>query len=187
MLSILHRAKTARIERTEEEALTGLFPAPSMVGEFPEHVTDNNAEPTSPPSVRATAQPVAHRHGEVLESPAEQTERIGTDSTRAMINAYEMAARDVEQAGQSAVQIAADMKREAQQLAKELRASGKKISERLQEFAIVAKKVSTAMRGTHADTLHGVITTKLPEPDEEGSRDPSGDGNAAPTKTPESV
>jgi glucoamylase len=41
--------------------------------------------------------------------------------------------------------------KEAQQLAAGLRANGKKMSEHLQEFAMLAKKVSTAMRDTRAE------------------------------------
>ncbi len=42
---------------------------------------------------------------------------------------------------------------EAKQLATELRANGRKISEHLREFAVLAKKVSTAMRDTRAEVL----------------------------------
>jgi hypothetical protein len=42
---------------------------------------------------------------------------------------------------------------EARQLAKELRDNGNKISERLREFSMLAKRVSTAMRDTRAEVL----------------------------------
>jgi hypothetical protein len=48
--------------------------------------------------------------------------------------------------------------KEAQQLAAELRANGKKMSEHLQEFAALARKVSTAMRDTRADVLNAPET-----------------------------
>ena len=43
---------------------------------------------------------------------------------------------------------------EAQQLATELRANGQKISEHLKDFALLANKVSTAMRNTRAEVLN---------------------------------
>ena len=50
--------------------------------------------------------------------------------------------------------IAADILKEAQQLATELRESGKKMGEHLKEFAKLAGKVSTAMRNTRAEVLN---------------------------------
>jgi hypothetical protein len=52
------------------------------------------------------------------------------------------------------VDIAADILKEAQQLATELRANGKKMGEHLKEFATLANKVSTAMRNTRAEVLN---------------------------------
>ena len=63
-------------------------------------------------------------------------------------------ANEIEQTGQAAVEIAAEIMKEAQQLAAVLRANGKKMSEHLQEFAVVAKKVSTAMRDTRSGVLN---------------------------------
>ncbi len=66
----------------------------------------------------------------------------------------ETTAKDIEAAGQAAVDIAADIMEEARQLATELRANGKKMSERLKEFATLANRVSTAMRNTRAEVLN---------------------------------
>jgi hypothetical protein len=55
--------------------------------------------------------------------------------------------------GQAAVEIAAEIMKEAQQLAAGLRANGRKMSEHLQEFGVLANKVSTAMRDTRAEVL----------------------------------
>jgi putative cell wall-binding protein len=85
---------------------------------------------------------------------AERIDKIGNMSALAIGEASEMTARDIEEAGQAAVDIAADIMKEAQQLAAELRANGKKMSEHLREFAVLAKRVSIAMRDTQADVLN---------------------------------
>jgi uncharacterized protein YgbK (DUF1537 family) len=85
---------------------------------------------------------------------AERIDKIGNMSALAIGEASEMTARDIEEAGQAAVDIAADIMKEAQQLAAELRANGKKMSEHLREFTVLAKRVSTAMRDTQADVLN---------------------------------
>jgi uncharacterized protein YgbK (DUF1537 family) len=85
---------------------------------------------------------------------AERIDKIGNISALAIGEASEMTARDIEEAGQAAVDIAADIMKEAQQLAAELRASGQKMSEHLREFAVLAKRVSTAMRDTQVDVLN---------------------------------
>jgi hypothetical protein len=50
--------------------------------------------------------------------------------------------------------IANDIMTEAQQLATDLRANGKKMSEHLKEFARLTEKVSAAMRNTRAEVLN---------------------------------
>jgi len=85
---------------------------------------------------------------------AERIQKIGSMSALAIIEASETTAKDIEEAAQAAVDIAADIMEEAQQLATELRANGKKMSEHLREFAVLARKVSTAMRETRADLLY---------------------------------
>jgi len=93
--------------------------------------------------------------GEMPEiTAAEPIDKIGNMSALAIVEASEVTAKDIEQAGQAAVDIAAEIMAEAQQLATELRNNGKKISEHLQEFAVVAKKVSTAMRDTRSGVLN---------------------------------
>ncbi len=93
--------------------------------------------------------------GEVPEITAAQgIDRIGNMSALVIMEASETTAKDIEAAGQAAVDIAADIMKEAQQLATELRESGKKMSEHLREFAVLARKVSTAMRDTRADVLN---------------------------------
>jgi hypothetical protein len=74
-------------------------------------------------------------------------------SALAIAEASETTASDIEQAGQAAVEIAAAIMKEAQQLAAGLRANGRKMSEHLQEFAVLARKVSTAMRDTRPEGL----------------------------------
>src|SRR5712691_3400763 len=97
----------------------------------------------------------AHGGSEVLEiTAAERIDKIGNMSALVIIEASETTAKDIEAAGQAAVDIAADIMKEAQQLATELRESGKKMSEHLREFAVLARKVSTAMRDTRADVLN---------------------------------
>ncbi len=94
----------------------------------------------------------ANGDGEVPEITA--AERIRSMSALAIIEASETTAKDIEEAAQAAVDIAADIMEEAQQLATELRANGKKMSEHLREFAVLVRKVSTAMRDTRADVLN---------------------------------
>jgi hypothetical protein len=62
---------------------------------------------------------------------AERIDKIGNISALAIGEASEMTARDIEEAGQAAVDIAAEIMKEAQQLAAELRPSGQKMSEHL--------------------------------------------------------
>jgi vacuolar-type H+-ATPase subunit H len=104
----------------------------------------------------------ANGGGEVTEiTAAERIDKIGNMSALAIIEASETTAKDIEEAGQAAVDIAADIMKEAQQLATELRENGKKMSEHLREFAVLARKVSTAMRDTRAEVLNPSET--LPE------------------------
>src|SRR5713226_8293751 len=94
------------------------------------------------------------KDGETPEiTAAERIDKIGNMSALAIVEASEMTAKDIEEAGQAAVDIAAEIMAEAQQLAGELRANGSKISEHLREFAMLAKRVSTAMRDTRAEVL----------------------------------
>ena len=86
----------------------------------------------------------------------ERIDKIGNMSALAIIEACETTANDIEEAGQAAVDVAADLMKQAQQLATELRANGSKISEHLREFAALAKSVSTAMR----DTRNGVLKAR---------------------------
>jgi cell division septum initiation protein DivIVA len=85
----------------------------------------------------------------------ERIDKIGNFSALAIIEASETTAKDIEEAAQAVVGTANDIMSEAQQLAAEVRANGKKMSEHLKEFARLAEKVSTAMRNTRAEVLHG--------------------------------
>jgi hypothetical protein len=96
----------------------------------------------------------ANNGGEVKEiTAAESINKIGNMSALALMEASETIAKDIEDAGQTAVNIANDIMVEAQQLAAELRANGKKMSEHLKEFAALANKVSTAMRNTRVEVF----------------------------------
>jgi hypothetical protein len=85
---------------------------------------------------------------------AQRIDQIGTMSALAIVEASETTAKDILAAGQAAVDLAADIMKEAEQLAAELRVSGRKISDYLREFAALAKNVSTAMRDTRSEVLH---------------------------------
>src|SRR5260370_33107943 len=77
----------------------------------------------------------AHGGSEVLEiTAAERIDKIGNMSALVIIEASETTAKDIEAAAQAAVDIAADIMKEAQQLASEVRASGYKIGEALRDF-----------------------------------------------------
>ena len=84
----------------------------------------------------------------------ERIDAIGNMSSRAITEASETTANDIEQAGQAAVEIAANIMKEAQELAAALRENGKKMGEHLREFGVLARKVSTAMRNTRAEVLN---------------------------------
>jgi len=85
---------------------------------------------------------------------ADRIDRIGNMSALAIVEASETTAKDITRAAQAAVDVAAELMREAERLATELRTSGQKISEHLRDFAILAKKVSTAMRDTRTEVLN---------------------------------
>jgi len=93
----------------------------------------------------------------------ERINKIGNMSALAIGEACETTAKDVRAAAQAAVDVAAELMKEADQLATDLRGNGKKISEHLREFAVLATKVSTAMRNTRADVLTSAEdkTTKI--------------------------
>jgi hypothetical protein len=104
----------------------------------------------------------AAHNGELPNTTAaDRIERIGNVSARAITEACETTARDIEQAGKSAVNIAAEIMREAEDLSRGLRDNGKRISEHLQEFALLARRVSTTMRDTRAEVLNPVVDRKL--------------------------
>jgi vacuolar-type H+-ATPase subunit H len=93
--------------------------------------------------------------GAVAEITAGQgIDTIGNLTALAVVEASERTAKDIEEAAQAAVSISNDIMAEAQQLAAELRANGKRMGEHLREFAILANKVSTAMRNTRAEVLN---------------------------------
>src|SRR6266542_952397 len=96
---------------------------------------------------------------------AERIDKIGSMSALAIMEASETTAKDIEQAAQAAVDIAADIMREARQLATELRANGEKMGEHLKEFATLANKVSTAMRNTRAEVLNPSEISERPSQD----------------------
>jgi hypothetical protein len=84
----------------------------------------------------------------------ERIDKIGNLTSLAVLEASERTAEDIEVAGQAALNIANDIMTEAQQLATDLRANGKKMSEHLKEFARLTEKVSAAMRNTRAEVLN---------------------------------
>jgi hypothetical protein len=106
-------------------------------------------------ALRDFAGNVANGGGEVPDiTAAKRIDKIGDISALAIMEASETTAKDIEAAAQAAVDIAADIMEEARQLATELRANGKKMSEHLKEFAALANRVSTAMRNTRAEVLN---------------------------------
>src|SRR5262245_2327233 len=80
----------------------------------------------------------------------EPIDKIGEMSASAIAEICETTASEIDQTGQAVVEIAPEIMKEAERLAADLRASGRKLSKHLQEFAMLAKKVSTAMRDTRA-------------------------------------
>src|SRR6266536_4432248 len=92
----------------------------------------------------------------------DRIDKIGKMSALAIVEASETTAKDIKAAAQAAVDVAAEIMNEAEQLATELRTNGEKISQHLREFATLAKKVSTAMRDTRAEVLNSVEDNTLP-------------------------
>ena len=82
---------------------------------------------------------------------ADRIEKIGDASARAILEACESTARDIEETGQLAVEIAAAIMSEAKEIASGLRSKGDRMSEHLKEFAQLAKKVSITMRDTREE------------------------------------
>jgi hypothetical protein len=106
-------------------------------------------------ALRNFAGPGASVTGSESEITAgERIDKIGNLSALAIIEASEATAKDIEEAGQAAMNIASDIMAEAEQLAADLRANGNKMSEHLKEFARLTEKVSTAMRNTRAEVLN---------------------------------
>jgi hypothetical protein len=144
MGSVPHPRNFEQVERGVEAALNNFFATPANVAALrQEHSAVNDDAP------KITA--------------GERIEKIGTFSARGIAEACETVAKDIEQAGQAAVDIAADIMREAQELAIGVRSSGKKISEHLQDFAMLAKKVSSTMRDTRAEVLNPAPARESPE------------------------
>jgi hypothetical protein len=105
----------------------------------------------SPRSSAASKRPCAFcccERGWLPITADEGIDAIGSTSFRAILEVSETTANDIEQAGQAAVEIAAELLKEAQELAAQLRETGNKMGAHLQEFATLARKVSTAMRNT---------------------------------------
>jgi hypothetical protein len=92
----------------------------------------------------------------------ERVNKIGDMSALAIVEASETTAKDIKAAAQAAVDVAAEIMNEAEQLATEVRKNGRKIGEHLREFATVATKVSTAMRDTRAEVLSTAEEKALP-------------------------
>jgi hypothetical protein len=85
----------------------------------------------------------AHKPGNGERPPitaGERIDAIGTMSSRAIIEASETTANDIQQAGEAAVENAAELLKEAQELAARPRETGKKMGEHHQEFATLARK-----------------------------------------------
>jgi len=90
--------------------------------------------------------------GEIMAG--DRIDKIGNLTALAIVETSDRTAKDIEEVAQAAVSIADDIMAEAQQLATELRANGKRISEHLKDFALLANKVSTAMRNTRSEVLN---------------------------------
>jgi hypothetical protein len=115
----------------------------------------NEVERSLEEALRNFAGPGASVTGSESEITAgERIDKIGNLSALAIIEASEATAKDIEEAGQAAMNIASDIMAEAEQLAADLRANGNKMSEHLKEFARLTEKVSTAMRNTRAEVLN---------------------------------
>ena len=176
MASVADPGNSAKVDSVIQQALRNwLSGPPPMPRALPQRGMDNGAKLPGP-AISVMTEDDANNNRELPAMlPSERIERVGTVSGRAVIEASETVAKDIEQAGQSAMEVAVDMMREAEELAKDLRSSGKRMSALLQEFALLSKKVSTAMRCTHIAMLNDVMTTRLPETEEERSPEPGRD------------
>ncbi len=84
----------------------------------------------------------------------ERIDKIGNMSALAIIEACETTAKDIEEAGQAAVDIAAEIMNEARQLAGELRANGSKRAP--------AGVCHARQKGEYRDARHPSRSVELP-------------------------
>jgi hypothetical protein len=144
MVEASNRRNLEEIRRTVEASLRsmgdGADRAPLAPTESGAHAEDN--------ATRSSG-----NNGEQPNAPAdfiaaERIEKIGNASARAITEACETTATDIEKTGQLAVDVAAAIMKEANELAAGLRDKGDRMSEHLKEFAQLAKRVSITMRET---------------------------------------
>jgi hypothetical protein len=150
MVDGTNRRNLEDIKRTVEASLRAYGDAregADRVSLVPTESAPDNAEQQAPNS-HGESNHKQQTNGAERFVAADRIEKIGDASARAIMEACETTARDIEQTGQLAVDIAAAIMHEAKELAAGLRAKGDRMGEHLKEFAHLAKKVSMSMRDT---------------------------------------
>jgi hypothetical protein len=166
MMGTNGRPNLEEIRRNVEDALRS-FDAGTVLEERPppDAAECGSGDAVAPPE--ATFQPLGASGPEQGDgtAAADRIQKIGNVSAMAVMEASEITASDIEQTGQIAVDLAAEIMKEAKELASGLRANGAKMSEHLQEFAVLAKKVSTIMRDAREEVLNPPGLQDLSKPE----------------------
>ena len=154
MAEMSHRRSLEEIRRTVEQSLHSFDEGEAGMDErtpVREYLPSSMADPEG--REFRPGDPKQESHRPTGGAVAERIEKIGEVSALAIMEACETTATDIEQTGQAAVDLAAEIMDDAKELAAGLRAKGTKMSEHLKEFAQLAKKVSITMRDTRQEVM----------------------------------
>ena|SRR5947208_1542346 len=145
MVEASNRRSLEEIRRTVEASLRGGDKVPLAPGEQ-EGIQTEEQTAFTPKNEQPS--------GSTDFVAADRIEKIGNASARAIMEACETTATDIEQTGQLAVDVATAIMKEAKELAEGLREKGDRMSEHLKEFAQLAKRVSVTMRETRNEVAN---------------------------------
>jgi hypothetical protein len=155
MVDEASRRSLEEIRRTVEASLQPSGNGGSRIETVPldpsEHVTDPAERVRRQQNVSGTSADEPNGSGNF--AAAERIEKIGHASARAIMEACETTASDIERTAQLAVDAAATIMKEATELAGGLRAKGDQMVEHLKEFADLAKRVSITMRDARNEVI----------------------------------
>lgn len=104
----------------------------------------------------------------VTPDPAQGHRQVGNLSAEALQQSIEATADDVTAAGRAVVEVAADIMREATEIADGIRRCGAAFAQHVMEFATLAQQVSDTMRSTRGHVLGGPEVAPSPAPRQGG-------------------